>query len=397
MSNALPNNLNQSSLFAVLVSIGIHLLAFSGLQAATRQTPRSETPASVDVVELSAGDLERLPDFVQQQLNPNTGEQSFALFPPLQGQTGGLPGPNLPPTVSGDPNLDSQFYSSNFNSPYLDTFLNNLPPPPPEGGWFSGSSVPILPNPVVIPESNAQPLPGPPQISQPSFPRGQSSQTPTAGSPPSPTASQPTGSSPAAAPQNPSQQNPIPNPVDSIIEIPQGPSQVAVRPQPTPNPTETLLPSAVSEIQALQEKYRDRYAYNPAQTSVGEAQALLTSLIAEVQAATGQEDLQPEPSIQIKLAFPDPVCPRNAGGISIAVLVDAQGYLIESRLLRSSGYDALDDIALANVNQRSFAGQANGRYTLYQYLASFADLDGVCFADTARLEPTPEVNPEPSV
>lgn len=392
MSNALPNNLNQPSLFAVFVSIGIHLLAFSGLQAATRQTPRSETPSSVDVVELSAGDLERLPDFVQQQLNPNVGQQSFALFPPLQGQTGSLSGPNLPSTVSGDPNLDSQFYGSNFNSPYLDTFLNNLPPPPPDGGWFSGSSVPILPNPVVIPESNAQPLPGPPRVSQPSSPGAQSSQTPAATGSPSATASQPTGSSPATP-----QQNPIPNPVDSIIEIPQGESQVAVRPQPTPNPSQTLLPSAISEIRALQEEYRDRYAYNPAQTSVGEAQALLTSLIAEVQSATGQKDLQPEPSIQIKLAFPDPVCPRNAGGISIAVLVDAQGYLIESRLLRSSGYDALDDIALANVNQRNFAGQANGRYTLYQYLASFADLDGVCFTDTARLEPTPEANPDPSV
>ena len=73
--------------------------------------------------------------------------------------------------------------------------------------------------------------------------------------------------------------------------------------------------------------------------------------------------------------------------------MDAQGYLIESRLIRSSGYEVLDQQALENVNQRSFSSQANGRYTLYQYLLSFADLDGVCFTENAHSQPDPDAVP----
>jgi hypothetical protein len=387
MSNALVSQLNQPSVFAVLASLGIHLLVFSGLQAATREPPSSKTPASVDVVQLSADDLERLPNVVQQQLPSNGSSQSMALFPPLPGQMGPLPNPNFPLKPKTDPLQDPQFYSSNFNSPYLDTFLNTLPPPPPGGGWFSGSSVPILPNPVVVPGSN-NPLPAPPQLSQeaPAVPNktpAQSAQAPQASQDPQ-------------APQvSVDPRNLTPDPQNSIIEIPQNQTTIAAQPlspspatpQPAPDPSETLLPSAISEIQALQEQYRDRYAYNPAGTSVEEAQALLTDLLVEMRSATGQADLQPEAGIQVKLAFPDPICPRNASGIAIVALVDGQGYLIQSRLIRSSGYDVLDQQALDNVNQRSFSGQANGRYMLYQYLLSFADLDGVCFTDNARTQP----------
>ena len=154
MSNALSSQLNQPSVFAVFASLGIHLLVFSGLQAATREPPSSTTPASVDVVELSADDIGRLPGVVQQQLptnnSANNSNPSFALFPPLPGQAlpglpgqmGPLPNPGLNPGLN--PNSQQEFYSSNFGAPYLDTFLNTLPPPPPGGGWFSGSSVPIL-------------------------------------------------------------------------------------------------------------------------------------------------------------------------------------------------------------------------------------------------------------
>jgi len=390
LSNFLPNpltrnlaqNLPQSNLFAVLVSVGIHLLAFSGLQAATRQPPSTQAPASVDVVELSSNDLGRLPDFVQQQLAPSDPNQSLALFPPLPGQMGPLPNPNLTLQPNADPSQNSQFYSSNFNSPYLDTFLNTLPPPPP-GGWFSGSSTPILPNPVVLPDSIANPLPAPPSLSDPR---------------PLPNNKLPAPITQAVQPPQPSgdPRNSTPDPSDSIIEIPQNQTTIAAQPQPTPVPSETseaLLPSAVSQIQALQEQYRDRYAYNPAGTSVEEAQSLLTDLLAEMRSVTGQADLQPEAGIPVKLAFPDPVCPRNASGIAIVALVDAQGYLIESRLIRSSGYDVLDQQAMDNVNQRNFNSQANGRYTLYQYLLSFADLDGVCFTDNARSQPAAEPVP----
>jgi len=391
MSNALSSQFNQPSVFAVFASLGIHLLVFSGLQAATREAPSSTTPASIDVVELSADDIGRLPGVVQQQLptnnSGNNATQSFALFPPLPGQAlPGLPGQVGPlPSPGLNPNSQQEFYSSNFGAPYLDTFLNTLPPPPPGGGWFSGSSVPILPNPVIVPGSSA-PLPAPPSLSQ---------EAPASGNkPPAPTTQAPQAPQTAVDPRNVT-----PDPQNSIIEIPQDQTTIALQPsspssssaQPAPDPSETLLPSAVSEIQALQEQYRDRYAYNPAGTSVEEAQALLTDLLVEMRSATGQGDLQPEAGIQVKLAFPDPVCPRNASGIAIVALVDAQGYLIESRLIRSSGYEVLDQQALDNVNQRSFSGQANGRYMLYQYLLSFSDLDGVCFTDNARLQPDPEV------
>ena len=99
--------------------------------------------------------------------------------------------------------------------------------------------------------------------------------------------------------------------------------------------------------------------------------------------ATGQPDLQPEAPIQVRLAFPDPVCPHDVGTTAIVVLVDGQGYVIKSHLIRSSGYDFLDQKAMANVNQRQFSGQAKGRYTLYEYQVNFADLDRVCFTDNA--------------
>lgn len=375
MNHALSNNLSKPGLFAVFASVGIHLLAFSGLQAATRQTPSSQTPSSVDVVELSSDDIDRLPEFVQQQLNPNTANQSLALFPLLQTQPESLSNPNA--NLSPNATIDPQFYSSNYNSPYLDTFLNTLPPPPPGGGWFSGSSVPILTDPLVLPD----PQLGSQQSSQQALPAPANLPAPPAGEAPAESSVQ-TSPQIQTQPQIPSASVPsasLPNPVDSIIEIPQEKPEVAARPQPNP----TFLPSAISQIQALQEEYRDRYTYNPEGTSVEEAQALLTNLVAEIRSATGQTDLQPEAGIQVKLAFPDPVCPRSAHGIAIVVLVDAQGYLIESRLLRSSGYEVLDQLALDNVKQRTFTGQANGRYTLYQYLFSFADLDGICFTDQA--------------
>jgi outer membrane biosynthesis protein TonB len=385
MINALPSQLNQPSVFAVLASLGIHLLAFSGLQAATRQPTRTQAPASVDVVELSADDIGRLPNVVQQQFPTNNPNQTFALFPPLPGQMGPLPNPALNP--DGDPRQNSQFYSSNFNAAYLDTFLNTLPPPPPGGGWFSGGSVPILPNPVVIPGSSA-PLPAPPTLSQ--------GAPAPANKPPAPTTQAPEAPQTTVDPRNLT-----PDPQNSIIEIPQNQTTIAAQPQTpspesaqaTPDSGDEPLPSAVSEIQALQEQYRDRYAYNPAGTSVEEAQALLTDILVEMRSATGQADLLPETGIQVKLAFPDPVCPRNASGIAIVALVDAQGYLIESRLIRSSGYEVLDQQALENVNQRSFSSQANGRYTLYQYLLSFADLDGVCFTENAHSQPDPDAVP----
>ena len=364
--NYVTDTFKQPTVLAVFVSVGIHLLAFSGLQAATRQTLDPKAPLAVDVVELNPGDIDRLPDFVQQQLateNPDPSLNSSAL-PSLPGNTTRL--------NPGEVN-SAEFYSQNFNSPYLDSFIGSLPPPPPEG-WFSGSSAPVLADPIPLGSPNL----APPPVVEDNLQQEQVIPLPplTAAKPVAPSA--PANPSPAQTPTAivpPSREETI------LEEAMENPSIETVDP-----PSQDLLPSAVSEIQALQDEYRDRYSYDPAGTSMGEATAMLSNLLVEMRSATNQPELVPEAPISDTLAFPDPICPQNAGGVAIVVLVDPQGYVIESQLIRSSGYWVLDDQALASVNQRNFTSQAQGRYTVYQYLISFADLDRVCRVNNARTQ-----------
>lgn len=366
MNNVLTNTLKQPTLIAFFVSLGIHLLAFSGLQAATRRTVDPKPALAVDVVELSLGDIERLPSFVQEAFAPGNTNPSTQGSPPL-------PGGNNLQTSLPNPNATNgqEFYGQNFNSPYLDAFIGSLPPPPPEG-FFSGSSTPILADPIAVDSSNLAPprlateLPTQPQTLPanpvPSNPTPQVSDSPN------------TSSSTIAAP---SLENTI---LETNVETESQPSS----PSGVDPLSEPLLASAVSQMQALQAEYRDRYSYDPARTTVGEATATLSSLLIEMRSATNQPELVPESPIFDTLPFPDPVCPRNTGGVAILVLTGPQGDFIKSELIRSSGYRVLDDQALESVRKRDFTSQAKGRYAIYQYLISFSDLDRVCRVDNAN-------------
>lgn len=361
MNNVLTDTfkqLKQPTVIAFFVSLGIHLLAFSGLQAATRRTLDPKPALAVDVVELSIGDIERLPTFVQEELAPGNSNSSTVLFPPLPGGT------NLRTTLPEPNGTNGQeFYGQNFNSPYLDSFIGSLPPPPPDG-LFNGSSTPILADPIPLGAPNLAPSPletALPAQAKPS----QTNPVPSNPTPQAPTSSSP----PSIAPGESTilETDPEPNPPNTV-----DPS------------SEPLLASAVSQMQALQAEYRDRYSYDPAGTSMGEATATLQTLLIEMRSATNQPELVPESPISDTLPFPDPVCPQNTGGVAILVLTGPQGDFIKSELIRSSGYKTLDDQALASVKQRDFTSQAKGRYTIYQYQISFSDLDRICRVDNAN-------------
>ena len=382
--DSLTLSLRQPTVLATFASIGIHLLAFSGLQVLTRETIDLQGPTSVDVVELTPGQIDRLPDFVQQDLQ---NASSTSVFSPLSGvdptvpnSTGApLNNAQLPAANPQDPN---QFYSQNFNSPYLDTFIGSLPPPPPNTNWFDGSTPPILTNPIPLGDPNLAP---PPQVSTTlPLPPNNAPTTPTVSQDPPPRPS--TTATPRANNASPDASAP---PTNSILDPettaavpPQTPTSTAT---PAPPPADPPLVSAVSEIQELQAQYRERYTYDATNTGLGEITARLGNVLQEMRTAVQQLDLVPEPPIQDTLPFPDPLCPANTGYTSILALVAPDGSLIRADVVGSTGYAFLDNRAKASVQRRNFPPQSQGQYRIYQYQIGFQDLDQLCRVNsTAR-------------
>lgn len=402
---------------AAVASVGLHALFFSLLQAHVDRQFELETSQTVEVVELSNEALQQLPDFARPGL-PSDLENSY---------------PSLPPVAfnSGETDFSTEFDIENplsqtfaLQESYPQTFTEPLPYnwgplPPPPVDWSQTLPVPpVLPNLVQlpsipeastglppIPDTSTEIPPSPTQVAPLSEPLPPTSvedlepsvedlepsevevqpQTPLQSQAEllAPLAQPPAVTSPAPT-SAPGQTNaPTPSEGSASAQSP-SPSQ-DVQPSPGPAATIAAVPQPEQEtideqqqaLQALQEQYRHQYAYNSAGTSPGEAAANLERWLGEIRSATQKQDLTPQSPQSNTLAFQDPVCPRNVGPAGIVILIDAYGNPVTSpQLILSTGYNILDQDAIANVGGRGFS--ATGDYEVYQYYIGFQDLNGVC-------------------
>jgi hypothetical protein len=135
---------------------------------------------------------------------------------------------------------------------------------------------------------------------------------------------------------------------------------------------------AANELQALLDQYADLYAYNPSGTGVGDATGKLQAWLSEVRSVTGDPQLFPRQE-GTTATFPDPICPNVAA--TVAVLVGEYG-VVRGDLIRSTGYDVLDQVA-KDAAKGSSPAASDAPYDAYLYEVNFSDSNGICRIDSA--------------
>lgn len=327
--------LKHPAVWSGIVSVGAHGLLFALLPLLPGDALKDNPPdlqRSVDLVELTPEEQQRLPDFQDQlpielpsiaQTPPQPPSDLFTL-PPLPSET--LP-PLAPP------------------------FANPLPLP----------SFPIFP---------VLPPPRPLQIPVPTTPR-----SPQANPAPSPQAS------PAAASPQPSA-TPAPNASPGAE-----PSQTAENAAPE-NPTASPQPSAREQLIARQRELRELYAYNPEGTSNEAFRESGTSWLEQVSTGLGddwnedaQKNLAPSKVVELSGAYPRAACPRRlSAAVMLGVVVDGEGKLVQEpvppTVLQSSGYRILNQLAIEAVAAHEF--EASGKRLPYYVRVLFEPNNEVC-------------------
>ncbi|MFE4108162.1 hypothetical protein [Almyronema epifaneia] len=98
------------------------------------------------------------------------------------------------------------------------------------------------------------------------------------------------------------------------------------------------------------------YTYNPRNTTPAEATANLAAWTAQLSATAATADLAPPISSQVTLAYPLKVCLHEAPqSAKVGALVAANGNLIDLPvLLKSTGYEGLNEKAIAAIQAQSF-------------------------------------------
>ncbi|MEB3274756.1 MAG: hypothetical protein VKJ85_13305 [Prochlorothrix sp.] len=328
----------QPTFIASLISVGLHGLVFVIL---SQQTPgtfderREEELQNIEVVELSPDELQRLPDFAQP--NPPTADPfatSMEPLPPLNSlsnlardldalaELGANAIAEAPPPL---PPMPQQYNWSTWLPPAPQT----LPPPAP--------LPPIQNNP--IPTTPLAPLPQPNTSSDPS-PRANPS-------PPSATPTPATSSPPLST-----------SAADLLGANPVDPTDAP--PPVTPAPA-TPAPPQISAAE------RERYQrYSVGAVEQGAALAALSQWMASKSEAPfyGKSDLT--------LAFPDNICPRDAGAAWVAVQVDRSGQALEAEVVMETGYAALDDHARFYLRRLDHPKPPEGM-GVYQYWVTYED------------------------
>ncbi len=130
--------------------------------------------------------------------------------------------------------------------------------------------------------------------------------------------------------------------------------------------------------------------YNPTDTSPIEATARTAAWLSAAQAATGQGGLAWTIKRDIPAPYPLLACPLG-GKVILGVAVDPQGHLVDSssfgpQIIQSSGYDILNQAALAAVRHYEFS--ATGAYQLF--LVAF---DFVAPSSCSSSSPAPTSSP----
>jgi hypothetical protein len=342
----------QPMSIATIASIGVHgVLLFMAPSLPQGQQAKAEGPKTVNVVQLTPEEQQRLPNFSKS-------------IPALSN-----------PLVAGNPSL----YSSPSGLPNP----SSLPPLPPVG---NPGSLPPLPDPTQLwgqvkpPTSFSIPAP-PSGTSFPSIPN-----TPQQIPPPIPAQKAPPKTLPSVNPGEPTE------------------SEQPPESSPSPSPS---LPSA-AEVQRQRDEAAQREAA-PSQppgpagytrsiegTSSQEQGQNLIALITPFATAGQKYELKP---VEETLIFPDAICPKDAGKAVVSVVVNTiDGAIQSTQMIQKAGYGALDKFSEAQAKAKTFApnSKAAAEYpiTIYNYTFTFVEPEGGCkAAPAATSSPEPTTSP----
>ncbi|RMF21987.1 MAG: TonB family protein, partial [Cyanobacteria bacterium J083] len=328
---SLVNKIISPNGIAVLASVTFHGLLLSlGLPAWNSTAEELKPGKTVPVIELSALEQSRLPDFSQNTptIPPfsATDLNSNPLFnlpnlPNTSSNIRQIPLPPPPPQVNSVyPNLPSlppipkssyrtRQYTSSLpqvkyrNIPYLPPYSRNIP----------------LPAPPPIPNSQYLPNQYPPVVILPPYPNNQPSPTDNINPPVKTTT----------------------NPVNPNLVTPQN------RPS-----REEFLAKRIEELSSQIRQKSDNLRAKKTNTSNAEADRNYLAWWAKI-----KTEKQPE-FLAIKGVYPTDACPRKLqGSVNYGILVDAEGSVRQISLIKSSGYNIFNLQARETITSRKFANK----------------------------------------
>lgn len=321
--------------WAFLGSLGIHGIIFAVMPFVSLSTPlsdESEIQREVSVIELEPGDLERVPDFSESQIE-------------------------IPAIPDADDFYDDDFYSFDFGDQddALDEFDNTVPPlaapPPLDFSW---------------------PLPPPPITFNP---------TPPAPTPPTPAPSEPSPDSITAPTE------PLPTPEETLDPPQDSPVSPDVPPQ-TPEADSPDAPpqqSVTERLLAEQAELQELFTFNGEGTTQEDANLAFGAWFYEG-LGKNLEELQ---QVELTPPFPAIACPIWKGDDIAAVYgatVDANGVPAEDPvLIQSAGYEFFNREALKAIQQAEIPNES-GEGQAFLITVRFVYDEAACPIDTPEDE-----------
>jgi TonB family protein len=325
---------------SAIVSLALHLpllLLLPRLFSSTPGLEEPELPSSIDVVELTTAEQQRVPNFQTPEI----------ILPPLA---------QTPSSLSTTPLPQASLPSSQTTLPPLPS-LNT----PSSSLWGFGSSLPTLPpigntdpSTFAVPRTQAPIIPPLPSRlpTQPSTVQPPTIQSPTAQSP---------------TPQFPTTQSPTPTTLASPLPPQSIPLPEPVTPsESAPLPVQRSQAQVNQELLARNQEMRNKLTYNESGTGADDFSQ--EQKWAEIGQAWLGGDRPITGSIQkgeMNGNYPNAAGYRNLSGAAIvAVLVDETGKPAPSpTILQSSGYGVFDEMALQDVMSYKFT--ATGKKETY--------------------------------
>lgn len=304
--------LRQPGSLALLASLGLHGSLWLGFPLLPGDQPSPlETQRTVQVVELSPLEQQRLPGVsAPQPALPSASNSLGSLFQPLP-QPAPIPSP-----------IDPSLYNIPIPS------LPSLPPPP------------YIPPPI-FPELNS-PLFNPGLIPPPPKPSPQARRSPL----------------------------PEPQPSTTPRATPQPDSSPIAKPPVRP---ETIPPAAIAALRAEQEKIRqqrEKYTPNTANTS-NEEVASNSQAFQAYATELSQGELGKFDQYVVTAALPQDACSiiQQERMTAIGVVVNPEGEAAgEPKLIASSGYKTLDEIAFSAISKETFEKSDKYQWLVFKYL-----------------------------
>jgi len=392
----LAQGLRQPTAIAAYASVGMHAMlgvalpsipwfANASLLGDGSATPRNQ----VNLIELSAADLNRLPLAVTMPQASNFGELPMNAIPGQPPNIANLPDPmplNTPnrPNRPNLPPLDNQAQTPRGATPPAQNLPYNYrvtPPPPPRTNNTRPPQTPPRPTSRLIPTNPPNPNRTPPQdrrIPQFEVAEGNPNFQLREFDNPAELLPRPRGAEQLA------RQNP-PNPDQAAIVIPRpDPEKAPEEGSTASNPVAARREETVlSEIEQRRENLRS----NPMNTTEAEAEEnnarWLAAAVVEPRALT------------VTGTYPEDACLRRLSGTTVyGVEVQPDGSVGEPQLLQSAGHKIFNDQARSQLNAVNFP--TVNRPTPFRVTIPFTYNPETC-PGLAVPEATPEPNaPRPN-